>query len=65
MSEVLTAGTVKVAVVWGVGVYRTVVSLYPPVIRSKTYRGYVKPGIILNAIYNAIYVTYIGRFHPL
>jgi hypothetical protein len=27
---------------------------YPRVIRSKTYRGYVKPRIILNAIYNMI-----------
>jgi hypothetical protein len=29
---------------------------YPRVIRSKTYRGYVKPHIIPNTIYNMIYV---------
>ena len=29
-------------------------SLYPQVIRFKTYRGYVKPWIILNTIYNMI-----------
>jgi len=28
--------------------------LYPPVIRSKTYRGYRKQRIIPNAIYNVI-----------
>jgi len=28
--------------------------LYPRVIRYKTYRGYVKPLIIPNAIYNVI-----------
>jgi hypothetical protein len=34
----------------------TVVPPYPQVIRSKTYRGYVKPRIIPNAIYNVIFV---------
>jgi hypothetical protein len=29
---------------------------YPRVIRSKTYRGYVKPRIIPNAIYNVIFM---------
>jgi hypothetical protein len=29
---------------------------YLPVIRSKTYRGYVKPRIIPNAIYNVIFM---------
>jgi hypothetical protein len=29
---------------------------YPWVIRSMTYRGYVKPQIIPNAIYNVIFV---------
>jgi hypothetical protein len=29
---------------------------YPPVIRSKTYRVYVKPRIMQNAIYNVIFV---------
>jgi hypothetical protein len=33
-----------------------VVSLYPRVIRSKTYRGYLKPRIIPNALYNVIFV---------
>jgi hypothetical protein len=37
---------------------------YPRVIRSKTYRGYMKPRIIPNAIYNVIQrdvpVTYIN-----
>ena len=31
---------------------------YPRAIRSKTYRGYVKPRIIPLAIYNVIYVIY-------
>jgi hypothetical protein len=34
----------------------TVVFTYPLVIRSKTYRGYVKPRVIPNAIYNVIFV---------
>jgi hypothetical protein len=34
----------------------TVVPPYPRVIRSKTYRGYVKPRVIPNAIYNVIFV---------
>jgi thiol-disulfide isomerase/thioredoxin len=34
----------------------TVVPLYPRVIRSKTYCGYGRPQIILNAIYNVIFV---------
>jgi hypothetical protein len=34
----------------------TDVPLYPRVIRSKTYRGYVKPWIIQKAIYNVIFV---------
>jgi hypothetical protein len=29
---------------------------YPLVIRSKTYRGYVKPRVIPDAIYNVIFV---------
>jgi hypothetical protein len=29
---------------------------YPRVIRSKTYRGYMKPWVIPNAIYNVIFV---------
>jgi hypothetical protein len=29
---------------------------YPRVIRSKTYRSYVKSGIILNAVYNVIFM---------
>jgi hypothetical protein len=33
-----------------------VVSPYPRVIRSKTYRGRVKPRIILNAVYNVKFV---------
>jgi hypothetical protein len=35
-----------------------VVLLYPLVICSKLYRGYVKPRIILNAIYNMIFVEH-------
>jgi len=44
--------------------------LYPRVIRFKTYRGYGKPRIILNAIYNVIqrgiHVTCINtvKFNP-
>jgi hypothetical protein len=38
----------------------TVVPPYSRVIRSKTYRGYVKPRIIPNAICNDIRVTYIN-----
>jgi hypothetical protein len=34
----------------------TVVSLYALIIVSKTYRGYVKPWIMLNAIYNMIFM---------
>jgi hypothetical protein len=34
----------------------TVVPPYPQVIRSKTYRSYIKPQIIPNAIYNVIFV---------
>jgi hypothetical protein len=34
----------------------TVVPQYPQVTRSKTYRGYVKPQIIPNTIYNVIFV---------
>jgi hypothetical protein len=34
----------------------TVVPPYPRVILPKTYRGYVKPWIIPNAIYNVIFV---------
>ena len=33
-------------------------SLYPRVIRSKTYRGYGKPRIIPNVIYNVIFVQH-------
>ena len=46
---------------WGVGKVYTITKyctndntgghLYPQVIRSKAYRGYVKPWIILNTIY--------------
>jgi len=31
-------------------------TLYPWVICSKTYHGYMKPGIIPNAIYNVIFM---------
>jgi hypothetical protein len=34
----------------------TVVPPHPRIIRSKTYRGYVKPRIISNAIYNTIFM---------
>jgi hypothetical protein len=34
----------------------TVVPPYPRVIRSETYRGYVKPQVIPNAIYNVIFM---------
>jgi hypothetical protein len=34
----------------------TSVPPYPQVIRSKTYHGYVKPWIMLNTIYNMIFV---------
>jgi hypothetical protein len=34
----------------------TGVPLYPWVIRSKAYRGYVEPRVIPNAIYNVIFV---------
>jgi hypothetical protein len=34
----------------------TGMSLYPQVIHSKTYRGYVKPWIITNAIHNMIFM---------
>jgi hypothetical protein len=37
-------------------VHIIVMPSYGPVIRSKTYRGYVKPRIIPNAIYNVIFV---------
>jgi hypothetical protein len=36
--------------------YNRAVPPYPQVIRSKTYRGYVKPRIIPNAIYNVKFV---------
>jgi hypothetical protein len=38
------------------GLIYTGVFRYPRVIRSKTYRGYVKPQITPNAIYNMIFV---------
>jgi hypothetical protein len=41
---------------WLNGLKNTVLPPYPWVIRSKTYRGYVKPRIIPNAIYNVIFV---------
>jgi hypothetical protein len=52
--------TVAVTVIWQfrgtvVKIYK-VVPPYPRVIRSKTHRGYVKPRITLNAIYNVIFV---------
>jgi hypothetical protein len=34
----------------------TIVPPYPRVMRSKTYRAYLKPRIIPNAIYNVIFV---------
>jgi hypothetical protein len=40
----------------GVTSQNTAVPPYPRVIRSKTYRGYVKPRIILNAIHNVIFL---------
>jgi hypothetical protein len=40
------------------GLVSTGVPPYPRVIRSKTYRGYVKPRIVPNAIYNVIFVQH-------
>jgi hypothetical protein len=41
-----------------------VVAPYSRVIRSKTYRGYVKPWIIPNVIYNVIFVKHTKTIHP-
>jgi hypothetical protein len=38
---------------WLIG---TVLPQYPRVMRSKTYRGYVKPRIVPNAMYNVMFV---------
>jgi hypothetical protein len=44
---------------------RIVVPPYPLVIRSKANRGYVKPRIRPNAVYNVIFVYSKGKGHPI